>query len=67
MGIHVMLVSIKKNYNGHSSATYKRPTKEAHLIAKQINFYSRQSCKFLLNLITNVIAWLWNDQFGLYY
>ena len=23
--------------------------------------------KFLLNLIANVIAWLWNNQFGLYY
>ena len=23
--------------------------------------------KFSLNLINNVIAWLWNNQFGLYY
>ena len=23
--------------------------------------------KFLVNLITNVIAWLWNNQFGMYY
>ena len=56
-----------KNYNGHSSAAYKRPTNEDHLIAKQTNFCSRQNCKFLLNLITNVIAWLCNNQFGLYY
>ena len=65
MGIRVMLVSI--NYNGHSGAAYKKPTIEDHLIAKQINFYSKQGCKFSLNLITNVIAWLWNNQFGLYY
>ena len=48
-----------KNCNGHSSAAYKKPTIE------QVNFCSRQNCKFLLNLIANVIAWLWNDQFGL--
>ena len=63
MGIHIMIV----NYNGHSGAAYKRPTIEDHLIAKQTNFYSRQNCKFLMKLITNVIAWLWNNQFGLYY
>ena len=55
-----MLVSI--NYNGDSGASYNRPTNEGHLISKKINFYHRQSCKFLLNLITNVIAWLWNNQ-----
>ena len=59
--------SKNKIINGHSGATYKRPTNEDHLIAKQVNFYSRPSCKFLLNLITNVIAWLWNNKFGLYY
>ena len=36
---------------------------EDHLIAKQINFCSKQSYKFSLNLITNVISWLWNNQF----
>ena len=61
----MMLVSI--NYNGNSGAAYKRPTNEDHLISNQINFCSRQSCKLLLNLITNAIAWLWNNQFGLYY
>ena len=35
---------------------------EDSLIAKKINFCSRQSCKFILNLITNAIAWLWNNQ-----
>ena len=40
----------------------KRPTNEDHLIAKQINFCSGQSCKFILNLITNAITWLWNNQ-----
>ena len=60
MDVHVMLVSI--NYNAHSGAAYKRPTNEDHLIAKQINFCSRESCKFTLNLITNAIAWLWNNQ-----
>ena len=34
---------------------------EDSLIAKQINFYSRQSCKFLLNLIVSAIDWLWNN------
>ena len=24
-----------------------------------------KNCNFLLNLIANIIAWLWNDQFGL--
>ena len=60
MGVHVMLVSI--NFNGQNGATYKRPTNEDHLITKQINFCSGQSCKFILNLITNAIAWLWNNQ-----
>ena len=60
-----MLVSI--NYNGNSGVSYKRPTIQDHLIAKQINFCSRHNCKFLLNLVTDVIAWLWNNQFGLYY
>ena len=60
MGIHVMIVSIKI-INGHSNAAYKRPTIE------QVNFCNRYNCKFLLNLISNVIAWLWNNQFGLYY
>ena len=50
-----MIVSIK-NYNGHNSVAYKRPT------IKLVNFYSKQNCKFLMNLITNVIAWLWNNQ-----
>ena len=50
------------NYNGHSGVAYKRPTNEDHLTAKQINFCSKQSCKFSLNLINNVIAWLWNNQ-----
>ena len=54
-------VSKHKNYKGHSSAAYKRPTIE------QVNLCSRQNCQFLLNLITNVIAWLWNNQIGLYY
>ena len=56
-----------KSMMGISSVSYKRPTNEDHLIAKKINFCSKQSCKFLLNLITNVIAWLLNNQFGLYY
>ena len=55
-----MLVSI--NYNGNSGADYKRPTNEGHLIANKINFYRRQSCKFLLNWIINFIVWLWNNQ-----
>ena len=37
----------------------KKPTIE------QVNFCSRQNCKFYLTLITNVIAWLWNDRLGL--
>ena len=49
-----MLVSI--NYNGNSGTSYKNPTNEDHLIAKKINLCSRESYKFLLNLITNVIA-----------
>ena len=55
-----MIVSIK--LYGHRGTTYKRPTIEDHLIAKQINFCSKQSAKFSLNLITIVIAWLWNNQ-----
>ena len=55
-----MLVSI--NDNGNSGAAYKRPANEDHLIAKQINFCSKQNCKFVLNLITNVISWLWSNQ-----
>ena len=56
-----------KNHNGYDGAAHKRPIIEDQLIAKQINFCSKQSFKFSLNLITNVIAWLWNNQFGLYY
>ena len=34
---------------------------EDQLIAKQINFCSKQSCKLSLNLINDVIDWLWNN------
>ena len=36
------------------------------LIAKQINFCSGQSCKFLLDLIVSAIDWLRNNQIELF-
>ena len=39
---------------------------EDGLIAKKINFCSRQSCKFLLDLIISDIDWLWNNQIELF-
>ena len=61
-----MLVSIKI-IMGIVVLLTRDPQNDDHLIAKQTNFCSRQNCKFLLNLITNVIAWFCNNQFGLYY